>query len=62
MSVPVQPILDIIDEYFDNAQGRANMRADYREAIPRTIECTICRREVPVDEYYREHIDSHPCE
>jgi hypothetical protein len=44
---------DTIKQYFDNAQGRTDAR---------TIECTICRREVPVEEYYREHIDSHPCE
>lgn len=27
-----------------------------------TVECSICRENVPYVEYYTEHYDSHPCE
>jgi hypothetical protein len=26
------------------------------------IECRVCRREVPEEEYFAEHINPHPCE
>ena len=32
---------------------------DFRRA---TVECTVCRREIPYAEYYLEHYHSHPCE
>jgi hypothetical protein len=52
------------NEYFENEQAKANMRADYREAVPRctTLGCPriefregLCQEHWQEEEYYRRH-------
>lgn len=31
--------MDAANEYFENEEAKANMRADYREAVPRCRHC-----------------------
>lgn len=38
------------------------LEAKFYEFRSATIQCSVCRRDVPYTEWYTDHIDSHPCE
>lgn len=49
--------MDAANEYFENQQGIANMRADYREAIPHYNEYACgCKEQTSYSSnYYYDH-------